>query len=114
VHDDLRQYATVRTWFDGLRQQSGTDPETDPTPLEKLQRFCAFVDRDPDTIVQECLRETAGGTKISMRGLRLYAQKIDEFAAQAGEARQRAAIGSTLRSFLIHNGIFLQSAPVLR
>jgi hypothetical protein len=112
---ELRDSSSVHTWLAGLREQSHADPEGDAARLEALQRFCAFVGKDPDTIVRECLRESETGTKISIKGRRLYATKIEEFAQQGGsDARTRATLGSTIRSFLIHNGIFLQSAPVLR
>jgi hypothetical protein len=114
MKDEWRASKSVQTWLTGLREQSQADPDGDPARLDTLERFCAFVDKDPDTIVHECLRESDAGTKISIKGRRLYATKIEEFAQQAGDARTRAALGSTLRSFLIHNGIFLQAAPVLR
>ncbi len=114
--NDLQTYRTVQTWFAGLREQSGADPDGDPGRLEMLRRFCEFVARDPDAIIQECLRDSDAGTKISIKGRRLYATKIVEFERQAahGDLRNRAAAGSTIRSFLIHNGIFLQAAPLLR
>ncbi|HXQ24535.1 MAG TPA: hypothetical protein VN812_22830 [Candidatus Acidoferrales bacterium] len=111
---ELRDYSSVQTWLAGLREQSAADASGDTERLATLQRFCAFVGKDPDAIVRECLRDSDAGTKISIKGRRLYATKIEEFAQQAGDARARAALGSTLRSFLIHNGIFLQSAPLLR
>ena len=111
---DLRSYATVQTWLAGLREQSGADAAGDPQRLEVLRRFCTFVDRDPDTVVRECLRDSDSGIKISIKGRRLYATKIVEFERQTNPDASSRAAGSTIRSFLIHNGIFLQSGSLLR
>lgn len=113
---DLRSYASVQTWFAGLRQQSNVDPEADPRRLEPLRGFCEFVGKEPDTIIQECLRESGEQLKISLKGRRFYAAKITEFEQQAsgGNSQEKARIGSILRSFLIHNGIFLQAPSLLR
>jgi hypothetical protein len=116
MENDLRVYTSVQTWFAGLREQSKVDPEADPRRLEALHGFCEFVGKDPDTIIQECLRESGEQVKISLKGRRLYAARIAEFEQQAsgGKPQERARIGSTLRSFLIHNGIFLQAPSLLR
>jgi hypothetical protein len=112
---DLQGYETVRTWYDGLRRQSNVDPNADGSRIETLRLFCEFVGKDPDVIIHECLRETADQVKISLKGRRLYAAKIAEFEQRAGgDPAQRARIGSTLRGFLIHNGIFLQAPSLLR
>jgi hypothetical protein len=112
---DLRDYESVQTWFEGLRRQSNVDPEVDQGRLETLRQFCEFVGKSPDEIIRECLRDSGEQVKISLKGRRLYAAKISEFEGSVGEgaAQARARVGSTLRGFLIHNGIFLQ-APSLR
>ncbi len=111
---DLRSYSTVQTWLAGLREQSGADAAGDPERLEALRRFCEFVDRDPDAIVRECLRDSDAGMKISIKGRRLYATKIVDFERQTDGDHRRRGAGSTVRSFLIHNGIFLQTGSLLR
>lgn len=108
----LEQYDSVKTWFQGLREQSGVDPGKDPARLRLLGEFCAFVDLDPDQIVTACLLVKEGRqTKISIKGRRGMAEKIAEFQSQPadGDSAERARRGNTIRSFLIHNGILLQS-----
>ncbi len=111
----LEQYETVGTWFDDFKSKWGENPEDASSRLEILRRFCEFVGKDPDTIIRECLRTTEGQTKISVKGRKFYDGKIREFQESLeGDARQKAQGGNTIRSFLIHNGIFLQSGVQLR
>ncbi len=107
---ELRDYPSVRTWFQGLREQWGEDPDDVDLRLRVLEGFCRFVERDPDAIIRECVREFEGQKRISIKGRRFYDEKIREFQSSvAGDARTQAQWGNMLRSFLIHNGIFLQS-----
>lgn len=107
----LTGYASVRTWFDGLRQHWGGDPERDdPERLEILEAFCRFAGTDPDAIIEECVLVRGGEKRIRAKGRRHYAELIDRFQSQvAGSRLKRAKWGNTVRSFLIHNGILLQS-----
>ena len=110
--DSLAASESVKVWFQGLREQSQIDPEADPQRLKTLAEFCEFVSLSPDDIVKACLLEKDGQqTKISVKGRRRVAEKISEFqtAGEGLDSRQRAARGNTIRSFLIHNGILLQS-----
>jgi len=101
--------ATVRTWVDGLREQWGEEPGDMADRLEVFQRFCAFVEREPDAIIEECSREVEGGKRIRIKKRRFYSEKIDEFqASMDGDARAQARAGNVVRSFMIHNGIFMQ------
>ncbi|MBI4517669.1 MAG: hypothetical protein HY699_17830 [Deltaproteobacteria bacterium] len=116
MENDFHAYRTVQTWYAGLRRQSNVDPDADPKRLATLRAFCEFVGKEPDDIIQECLRESGEQLKISLKGRRLYGAKIQEFEQQAsgGSPGERARIGSTLRGFLIHNGIFIQAPSLLR
>lgn len=108
----LEEYDSVRTWFNGLREQSGVDPGSDPSRIELLGEFCEFVDLDPDLVVKACLLVKEGRqTKISIKGRRGMAEKITEFQSRPAEidSAGRARRGNTIRSFLIHNGILLQA-----
>jgi hypothetical protein len=109
IDKPLEQFESVKAWFNGLRDQSGVDPAADPSRLQLLKEFCEFVDLDPDAAVKACLLIKEGkDTKISIKGRRSMAEKIADFQAM-GDSRDRAKRGNTIRSFLIHNGILLQS-----
>jgi hypothetical protein len=107
----LTSYATVRTWLDGLRQHWGGDPERDdPERLDILEAFCRFADKDPDTIIAECVLIKDGEKRIRTKGRARYAALIADFQSRVEGSRiRRAKWGNTVRSFLIHNGILLQS-----
>jgi hypothetical protein len=99
----------VRVWLDGLRQQWGEEPADMHARIEILQRFCAFVEHEPDAIIEECSRDVEGGKRIRIKKRRFYSEKIDEFQASVdGDARAQARAGNVVRSFMIHNGIFMQ------
>jgi hypothetical protein len=108
----LEDYASVKTWFASLREQSGVAPDAIPERSAVLKEFCEFVGLDPDELVRACLLVKEGReTRISIKGRRNLAEKIAEFQAR-GEgltSRERGVRGNTIRSFLIHNGILLQA-----
>ncbi len=109
IDKPLQEYESVKAWFNGLRDQSGVDPAADPSRLDYLKEFCQFAGLDPDEAVKACLLIKEGrDTKISIKGRRSMAERIAEFQ-EKGEPRERARRGNTIRSFLIHNGILLQS-----
>jgi hypothetical protein len=100
---------TVRTWVNALREQWGEEPSDMADRIGVLGRFCAFVECEPDTIIAECSREVEGGKRIRIKKRREYSEKIGEFQASVdGDARAQARAGNVIRSFMIHNGIFIQ------
>lgn len=104
----------VQTWLRGVHEQSGAAPEADAKRVRVLAEFCARVEKQPDEIIDDCLRDLdSGGKKIRAKGRRFYADKINEFERQAegtsGERRQKA---NYVRSFLIHNGVLMQTSPL--
>ena len=110
---DIESTTTVQTWLKGLEDQSGVSRNEGLQRVAVLQDFCTLVDKEPDQIIAECLREVEGGKRIRAKGRRFYADKITEFEAHsgggAGEKRQK---GNYIRSFLIHNGVLLQTSPL--
>jgi hypothetical protein len=77
--------------------------------LETLERFCTLVEREPDAIIADCAREVEGGKRIRIKKRRFYSDKIDEFQSSVnGDARAQTRVGNIVRSFMIHNGIFMQ------
>ncbi len=111
INKPLEEYDSVKTWYNGLREQSGVEPNDDKSRLELLREFCATLELDPDEIVAACLlRKEGKETKISIKGRRSMAERITDFQDKGGaQGRERAARGNAIRSFLIHNGILLQS-----
>lgn len=106
----VEEFETVRTWFQGLRDQWGEDPDDWDERLEAIAAFCAFAGKDPDKVIRECVRESKSGKRISSKGRRFYNDKIAEWQASLpGDRSEQARAGNAVRSFLIHNGIFLQS-----
>lgn len=105
----LLDYASVRTWLDGLRQHWGGDPATDDTErLPMLEAFCRYANRDPDQIIEETTMIKDGEKRIRTKGRERYAALIDEWQAmQEGSRIRKGKWGNTVRSFLIHNGVLL-------
>jgi hypothetical protein len=107
--DTISDCMTVRTWVGGLREQWGEEPADMAARIETLERFCAFVERGPDDVIAECSREVEGGKRIRIKKRREYSEKIEEFQATVdGDARAQTRTGNVVRSFMIHNGIFMQ------
>jgi hypothetical protein len=115
VLSPMSEYAAVKTWLEDLRQQWGTDPlQDDPDCVQAVERFCRFVDKDPDAMIRECFIRKEGQKKISYKGRTFYYNKIAEFQDSLDEeARNKVRIGNHVRSFFIHNGVFMQSGMQL-
>src|ERR1019366_622158 len=111
IKKPLEEHDSVKSWYQGLRDQSGVEPTDDKSRLELLAEFCATLELDPDEIVAACLlRKEGKENKISIKGRRSMAERITDFQAKGGaEGRERVKRGNAVRSFLIHNGIQLQS-----
>ena len=106
----IGEYEAVRAWFESLREQWGEEPDDWGEKTQALDAFCSYVDKDPDTIIAECIRESESVRKISVKGRRFYNDKIAEWQASLpGDRTAQGRAGNAVRSFLIHNGIFLQS-----
>jgi len=107
----LLEYASVRAWLDGLQQHWGGDPANDdPERLPMLEAFCRYAQRDPDQIIKETTMLKDGEKRIRIKGRNRYMTLIDEWqAGMEGSRLRKAKWGNTIRSFLIHNGVLLQS-----
>jgi hypothetical protein len=103
-------YATVQTWRAGLKEQWGEEPPDFDVRVAQLERFCALTGRTPDDMIEDCTREVESGKRIRVKARREYSEKIAEFQASAeGDARAQARAANIIRSFFIHNGIFMQA-----
>ncbi|HEY5625191.1 MAG TPA: hypothetical protein VIT93_01745 [Dehalococcoidia bacterium] len=105
----IAEYEAVQTWRGGLQEQWGEEPDmTARTGV--LEGFCEFTGKDPDALIAECTREVESGKRIRIKARREYSEKIAEFqAVSGGTAREQLKLGNTIRSFFIHNGIFMQA-----
>ncbi len=105
----IAEYDTVRQWVKGLAEQWGEEPDMSKR-YDALEKFAAFVGQDPDTLIAECTREVESGKRIRIKARREYSAKIVEFQAIVeGNPRQQSGAANLVRSFFIHNGIFMQA-----
>jgi hypothetical protein len=106
----VAEYGAVQTWRAGLAEQWGEAPADFGDRVALLERFSAFVERDPDGLIEDCTREVESGKRIRIKARREYSEKISEFQESAGgDARAQSRAGNIIRSFFIHNGIFMQA-----
>lgn len=106
---DIADYASVQQWVRGLKEQWGDDPDMSQR-YDILQSFAAFTGSDPDKMIAECTREVESGKRIRIKARREYSEKIAEFQATIeGNPRQQSKAANHVRSFFIHNGIFMQA-----
>jgi hypothetical protein len=65
-------------------------------------------------MIQECFVTKAGQRVISYKGRNSYYNKIAEFQdSLEEEPRDKVRVGNNVRSFFIHNGVFMQSGVQL-
>ena len=100
---------SVARWF----ASAGYDQDPPAEQEERvafLTEFCRHLGKAPDELVAGCLRTTKqGDTAISAKGRNAVQTAIDEFVASTGRTDRDAVVaGNALRSFLIHNGVFIQ------
>ncbi len=114
--EQLAEYRTVQNWLKGVHHQSPASTTTDADRLSTLLKFCHLAEKDPDTIIADCFRAPKEGDAwkhIKFKVRRNYSALIDQAQEElfgGGTAgRQR---GSIIRSFFIHNGVFMQAEPL--
>ena len=104
---ELARSAAVQRWL----AHTGYETEAGRRRcLELLGGFCEATGQGPEELVASCFRVTKeGDRKISIKGRRAVQEAIESFIAKRGETGHAAvAAGNVLRSFLIHNGVFMQ------
>ena len=83
------RYATVETWRKGLTEQWGEEPADFTDRVALLERFCAAVDRDPDTLIDECCREVESGKRIrvvaALKGVPALLNQLMNFSVHRSE-----------------------------
>jgi hypothetical protein len=112
----LAEYRTVQTWLKNVHHQSPASTTSDQDRLSTLLMFCQLAEKDPDEIIEECFRAPKEGDEwkhIKFKARRSYSGLIDraqeELYGGGSAGRQR---GSIIRSFFIHNGVFMQAVPL--
>lgn len=107
--EEVAAASTVRRWLASAGLQDAPAQDRDRR-LALLADFCRHTGQSPDELVRGCLRTTkAGDTAISAKRRTAMNTTIDEFVAARGlDGRDAVVTGNTLRSFLVHNGIFIQ------
>jgi hypothetical protein len=109
VPEAIADYDSVRQWARGLKEQWGDEPDMEQR-YGVLQRFADFAGKDPDTMIADCTRDVESGKRIRIKARREYTEKIAAFQAMVeGSARQQSKSANFVRSFFIHNGIFMQA-----
>ena len=106
---ELAENPAVRRWFTSANLDD--IPANDQTHrLALLADFCAHTGQRPEELVSGLLRTTKDGdTAISAKRRTLMNATIDDFVEKSGFTGRDAIVnGNIIRSFLVHNGIFIQ------
>ena len=106
---DIRDDPAVRRWFDSAHLDE-LPPEEQTHRLALLADFCDHTGQQPGELAAGVLRTTKDGdTAISAKRRTAMNTSIDEFVDKSGFTGKEAVInGNVIRSFLVHNGIFIQ------
>ncbi len=99
---DVRSSESVHRWLSSRQDLWGARSNSDDL-VETLTRFCTFVGKTPDEMVDDCLKPGKAGETLMLRtrARRQYMELVEQFEA-ANASRDD---GNVARSFLIHNGI---------
>lgn len=106
---ELAQDPAVRRWFESAHLDELPDDEQTHR-LALLADFCQHTGQQPGELVTGVLRTTKDGdTAISAKKRTAMNATIDEFVEKCGFTGRDAVVnGNIVRSFLVHNGIFIQ------
>ena len=107
--EEVAEAPSVVRWFDSAKLHSDSDDEKQ-FRLKLLGDFCAHMSQSPDELAAGLRRTTkAGDEAISGKRRAAMDAAIDEFIEKSGfTGRDFVVNGNILRSFLVHNGIFIQ------
>lgn len=111
ISKPIESYETVQLWAKGLTDQWGGDPLTeDPSKLETLTSFCAFMEKDPDELYAFCyLRKRDTGERFASKKRREeLTAKVLEFVIESGlSGVEKRRLRSSIFSFFTHNGVLI-------
>jgi hypothetical protein len=105
----LAEDPLVLRWFASAHLDDDPQEEKDQR-LRLLALFCDHTGQSPEALVKGLLRTTKeGDTAISAKKRTAMNTAIDEFVEKSGFTGRDAVVnGNIIRSFLVHNGIFIQ------
>src|SRR5688572_1982532 len=107
--EEVAAAPSVVRWFESARLNSDPDEEKQ-LRFKLLGDFCEHMGQSPDELAAGLLRTTKGGeSAISGKRRAAMDASIDEFVEKSGFTGRDAVVnGNIIRSFLVHNGIFIQ------
>jgi hypothetical protein len=107
--EEVAAAPSVVRWFESARLNSDPDEEKQ-LRYKLLGDFCEHMAQSPDELAAGLLRTTkAGESAISGKRRAAMDASIDEFVEKSGFTGRDAVVnGNIIRSFLVHNGIFIQ------
>ncbi len=99
---------SVNRWWDELTRRSGLDDAELCRRADILQQFSAFIGRSPDQMVEDVFDLASRRIPLGRRSA--YAESILAFQSSLKASVQtRVHAGNVVRSFFIHNGVFLHT-----
>jgi hypothetical protein len=100
--DSIKTYESTRRWLASRASLWGSNSDGEEI-LENLAQFCEIAGKNPDDMVDECLRRSVEGGPFVLRtrARRAYIDRIEKFEADTGSRDAANAV----RSFFIHNGV---------
>jgi len=110
---DIQQYKSVKKWIESVN--GGSDPTEMAEHINLLSEFCNFEHLDPDELILRCVRTLKDESKaISTKGRREIESAIKAFVANRNKTGREAIVEENkLRSFFVHNGIFMQGRAAI-
>jgi hypothetical protein len=107
--EEVAAAPSVVRWFDSARLHSDSEEEKQ-LRYHLLGDFSEHIGQSPDELVAGLVRTTkAGESAISGKRRAAMDAAIDEFVEKSGFTGRDAVVnGNIIRSFLVHNGIFIQ------
>jgi hypothetical protein len=108
--EEMRDSPAVQKWLESLSERSGEEIDWQDKRVELVKGFCEYIEKTPDDLVHYIwLKKRKDGLRsASSKRRQEISQKIEEYVKQTGQMGHDAnAAANTLRSFLIHNGIFM-------
>ena len=99
---ELENYKSVQIWLKELRTRYKTDEIN--MRLELLDKFCDFVEKNPDELVNEVYNFETHKPRVKKRDN--INERIDEFInGLEGTPSVKGNFGNILDGFFIYNGV---------